>query len=85
MRFDGDDYESASVKFKLETGDSRTNIEESVGIPVKMIFDMTYLIGMCVRRIAAQYENEVIEMENRIEQKKHPFKDIGGNKDGKKN
>jgi hypothetical protein len=83
MRFDGDNYETASVQFKSVTSDMRI-LEESVTIPVKMIFDITYLLGMCVRRTAAQYELEVQEMIDRVEQKKHPFKDIGETKDGKK-
>lgn len=88
MKFDGDDYETANVKFRLiGYGDNgkilHGQIEESVSIPVRMIFDMSYLLGMCVRRTAAQYEKEVQEMIDAIELKKHPFKHIGGISDKK--
>jgi hypothetical protein len=77
MRFDGDSYETGTV------------ILESVIIPVKLIFDMAYLLGMCVRRTALQYEKEVIEMQEWIRKKQHPlgtskFKCIGV-VNGKKN
>jgi len=84
MRFDGDDYETATVNFKLSTGDGRPPLEEPVTIPVKCLFAMGYLLLMSVRRTAAQYEKEAQEMIDAIELKKHPFKDIGGKKDGKK-
>ena len=77
MRFVGDDFETASVQFKLEARDSRPVLEESVTIPVKCLFDMTFLIGMCLRRTALQYEVEVEEMKKRIEEGKHPLKPIG--------
>jgi hypothetical protein len=85
MNFVGDDYHGgATVTFKLEAMKTAHGVlEESVTIPVENLFDMTYLIGMCVRRTAAQYETEVQEMVDRLEQKKHPFEHIGG-KNGKK-
>jgi len=80
MIFEDDDYEKATVKFKLV---SKNNvIEESLAIPVKLIFDVSFLIGMCVRRTAVQYEKEIQEMQDVIAMKKHPFKHIGGS-DGK--
>lgn len=85
MRFVGDNYETASVQFKLEARDGRPVLEESVTIPVKRLFDMTFLIGMCLRRTALQYEIEVEEMKKRIEEGKHPLKPNGEKKHGKEN
>jgi hypothetical protein len=84
MIFVGDDYHTASVQFTLEAKDGRPTLNESVTIPVETLFDMAFLIGMSVRRQALLYETEVQEMADRIEQKKHPFESIGGQKDGKK-
>ena len=39
---------------------------------------------MCVRRTAAQYEIEVLAMQDAIAKGKHPFKDVGVNKNVKK-
>lgn len=81
--FNEDDYEKASVRFKLVGPNGL--LEESGSIPVRTLFDISFLIGMCIRRTAAQYEKEVQEMMDRIEQKKHPFKHIGGaNEENKK-
>ena len=84
MRFDGDNYESATVKFELRNSDYSRPLEEPVTIPVKCLFSMGYLILMSIRRTAAQYEKEAQEMIDVIELKKHPFEHIGGDKDGKK-
>jgi len=73
MKFDGDSYETASVQFKLSAAD-RGVLEESPAIPVKMLFDIVFLIGMSVRRTAMQWEVEVKEMAKKLQ----------GGKDGEK-
>lgn len=83
MRFDGDNYETASVKFSLHTIDHGPSLEEDVTIPVRCLFAMGYLLLMSVRRTAVQYEQEVQEMIDKIEHKKHPFKHRGGENDKK--
>lgn len=83
IRFVGDNYHTASVQFKLEARDGRPILDKSVTIPVECLFDMAFLIGMSVRRTAAQYEIEVQEMQDKIIKGQHPFKDIGEEKDVK--
>jgi hypothetical protein len=86
MKFDGDEYENASVKISLKANDGRMPLEEDVTVPVKTLFAMGYLINMSVRRTAYQYEIEVMEMQKRLKRGKHPFKQIGDQnvKKGKK-
>jgi hypothetical protein len=86
MRFDGDDYETATVKMTLE-GRSAFGIpvEEPVTIPVRCLAAMGYLMLMSIRRTAAQYEKEAQEMIDAVELKKHPFKHIGGGDGAKEN
>jgi hypothetical protein len=74
MIFNGDDYESATVKFELKNDNYSRPLEEPVTIPVRCLFAMGYLILMSIRRTALQYEEEAQEMADRIELKKHPFK-----------
>lgn len=74
MRFEGDEYQTAVVQMELKSNDPRQVMAEVVRIPVKNLMDAGYLIGMCLRRAAAQYELEVQEMLDGIEQKKHPLK-----------
>jgi hypothetical protein len=76
MRFVGDDYETANVKFKLKDNYD-LSLEEPVMIPVKCLFSMGYLMLMSIRRAALQYEKEVQDMADKIAMKKHSFKDIG--------
>jgi len=80
MRFDGDNYESATVKFELRNSDYSRPLEEPITIPVRCLFSLGYLVLMSIRRTAAQYEKEAQEMADAIELKKHPFKDIGKEK-----
>jgi hypothetical protein len=79
MKFEGDDYETATVKMTLE-GKMAFGIplEEPVIIPVRCLFALGYLALMSIRRTAAQYEKEAQEMIDAIELKKHPFKHVGG-------
>jgi hypothetical protein len=80
MRFDGDNYESATVKFELRNSDYSRPLEEPITIPVRCLFSMGFLILMSIQRTAAQYEKEAQEIMDWVEQKKHPFKDIGKEK-----
>ena len=75
----GDNYETANVQLKLVSDVARGMVlEETPVIPLKSLMAVSYLIDMSIRRTAAQYEKEVQEMLDKIEQRKHPFKDIGG-------
>lgn len=74
ISFSDDDYEKAVVAFKLVSEGLHGVLEQSSVIPVRCLFDMVHLMGMSLRRTAAQYELEVQEMIDKIEQKKYPFK-----------
>ena len=88
MRFDGDDYETATMKCSLKGCHHGPLLEEDVVIPVRCLFSLGYLILMSVRRTGAEYEKEAQEMQDRIEMKKHPLDTSqlkGKKKDVKKN
>lgn len=76
MRFEGDDYQSATVKMRLDPYGPK--IEEDVVIPVRCLFALGHLMLMSIRRTAAQYEKEAQEMVDAVELKKHPLKHAGG-------
>lgn len=66
MIFEGHDYETASVKFKLDAKDGRPTLSESPVIPVRCVFDIAYLIEVSVRLNAVRTEQELL----RIKEKK---------------
>lgn len=70
MRFEGDNYETASVKFKLKAKDGRPTLDESAAIPVKCLFHMAYLIDVSVRRDAIMIEQELLRMQEINKEKK---------------
>jgi hypothetical protein len=65
MHIDGNTYDTASIRFKLEATDGRPTLQETPAIPVNALFDIPYLIGMSIRRTTMQYEKEVQEMAER--------------------
>lgn len=71
MRFEGNDYETASVKFKLYTKDGRPTLEESPAIPVKCLFHMAYLIEMSIIKNVTMMKQEVRSMEELYKEKEN--------------
>ena len=69
LRFEGKDYETASVKFKLNAKDGRPTLEESAAIPVSCLFDFAYLAGISVRLNAAREEQELLRIQELYKEK----------------
>jgi hypothetical protein len=76
MRFEGEEYENATVKFTLKARDGRPALDDSPAIPVKSLFAAGYLIDVSLRRNALMVEQEVLRMQENMK---------GRNKDGKEN
>jgi len=77
LRFEGDDYETASVKIQLKATGRGSPIEDSAAIPVKSLFAAGYLIDVSLRRNALMVEQEVL----RIEEANKVKGDTNGKKD----
>lgn len=77
MRFEGEDYNTASVKFKLSTHLGVQVLGESAAIPVKMLFNLIYLADQAVLLNAIRAEQEVIRLErhNNGKEEKHGKED----------
>jgi hypothetical protein len=62
LHFVGEDFETGSIKFKLEAVDGRPTLNESPFIPVKCLFDMSYLIEKSIRIYMLKIEEEAIRI-----------------------
>lgn len=77
MRFEGEDYNTASVRFKLSANLGIQVLGESAAIPVKMLFNLIYLADQAVLLNAIRAEQEVIRLErhNNGKEEKHGKED----------
>jgi len=73
----GEDYETGSIKFKLEAMDGRPTLCESPFIPVKCLFDMAYLIETSLRLNGLRMEQEIVKIAkfNNRKEKRYGKKD----------
>jgi len=77
MRFEGEKFETATVKFTLRAVD-RGVIQEEPAIPVKCLFDVSYVMNLSLQRYGKQVAFETEEYNQQIQRMKKE------NTDGKK-
>lgn len=61
-RFEGEEFEKASVKFSLVRADTGKVIEEIPMIPVKELLSCVYVIGLSLQKYEAQLVKDLQRM-----------------------